>query len=298
MSRHPGVPEPIAARQTYHSHLQDQLRAQEFLENNNFHQMGQMQQSPAALGPFQQMGQNRMIPHRQNNRNIREVSHQPPVSTANPLSQHNYQHSQSNMNPFQQRTQQGDNPSVDRVFAPNINRQASGYGNHAPVSHIQSFNSRQLMQPRLPNHSSQRMGQARHGSGPSALNHSAGYEEPHVPLFPERNSWEPPITNIIRGGANNRRQISVSQMQQFEAQQQANAGISPQAFTHNPAAPNQFNDWYTTPIDPFSPTSFRHEANSDQFSQSMMANPFAPPPGQTSFTHTPKDRDGFDIPFK
>ncbi|KAA8573811.1 hypothetical protein EYC84_005367 [Monilinia fructicola] len=207
MSRHPGVPEPIAARQTYHSHLQGSTPSSGIFGKQQFSPNGPNATISCSSGPFPANGS------KQNDSSSTKQQKYKRGITSAP-------------------TQQGDNPSVDRVFAPNINRQASGYGNHAPVSHIQSFNSRQLMQPRLPNHSSQRMGQARHGSGPSALNHSAGYEEPHVPLFPERNSWEPPITNIIRGGANNRRQISVSQMQQFEAQQQANAGISPQAFTH------------------------------------------------------------------
>ncbi|KAB8303554.1 hypothetical protein EYC80_004959 [Monilinia laxa] len=295
-SRHHGVPEPMVARQAYHANLQDQLRAQELSESNTFLQMDQMQQSPAALDPFQQMSQNRMTPHQQNYRNTREASQQPPVGTASRPSRYNHQNSQSNMNSFQQTSQQVIDPPMERVFTPNMNSQASGYGNHVPVSHSQSFNSRQLMEPRLQNHSSQRMGQARHGSGPSALNYNAVYEEPHVPLFPERNSWEPPISNIIRGEANNRRQISVSQMQQFEAQQQANTGIPPQAFNHNPAAANEFqmsNNWSTTPIDPFP------SMNSEQTPQSLMNNPFPPPPPvQISFTHTPKDRDGFDIPSK
>ncbi|RAL61657.1 hypothetical protein DID88_002726 [Monilinia fructigena] len=303
MPRNHGIPEPMAARQAYHAHLQDQPQAQEFSENNNFLQMGQAQQSPAALDSFQQMSRNRMTPHEQNYRNTREASYQPPVGTESHPSRYNHQQLQSNMNSFQQTSQQVINPLMDRILTPNINRQASGYGNHVPFSHIQSFNSIQLLETRLQNHCSHRTGQARYGSGPSALNHNAVYEEPYVPLFPERNSWEPPMSNIIHGEANNRRQISISQMQQFGAQQQANAGIPPKlSINHNSATANDFqtgNDWSTTLIDPFSSTNFRQEVNSEQPPHSLMTNPFSPPPpGQISFTHTPKDRDGFDIPSK
>ncbi|KAF7868451.1 hypothetical protein EAF04_004983 [Stromatinia cepivora] len=298
---HNGVPGSLAPRQKCQVNFNDQFQTQGFQEKVSFQQMCQMQQGPSNLNSFQQMGQMQRIPP--NLDSFQQVSHgkmysypqkytssnteqqapcQPSAVTqfqASPYNQFEHQNYPMSTQSFQQLGQQMMNPSIKRFYNRDVKREgeASMHPNQLDVSHNQPLQSPQFMNPQEQYYSFQQMGHTHNDLGFSHNNYPSVLDEPHVPLFPERNSWTPRTNTDLHCQAHNQWQTSAVQAPEFETQQQTNVG-TPMSNSRSTISPPSFP-----------PPSFTSERNSDQPSESPLDPPFPrSSPGNIDLTHRPK----------
>ncbi|KAJ8070881.1 hypothetical protein OCU04_001240 [Sclerotinia nivalis] len=278
---HHGVPGSLNPRQECQVNFDDQFQTQGFQEKGPSQQMGQiqqMQQGPSNLNSFQQMGQSQTIPP--NLDYFQQVSHgkmysypqkhtssnteqqaqfQPPALTqsqASPYSRFEHQNTPMSTQSFQQLGQQMMNPSIKRFYNRTVKREGetSMQPKKWPVSHNQPLQLPRFMNPQEQYYSFQQMGHTQNNSGFSHINYRSILDEPHSPLFPERNSWTPRTNTNLHVQAHVQQQTPTVQEPQFGTQQHTNMS----------------NGRSTTPFSSFPPSSFTSERNSDQPLESLL----------------------------
>ncbi|CAD6446976.1 8403fb7b-fded-4708-803e-45e28f99321d [Sclerotinia trifoliorum] len=233
--------------------------------------MRQMQTIPPNLDHFEQFSHGKMCSYLKNYANS-DTKQRAPFHRQLHASTYNrfeLQKTPISTQTFQQLGQQMMDPFIGKFHNQSMNREreASVHPNEWPVSHNQSLQSRQSMDPQEQNYSFQQTGHKQNNSGFSHINYSSILEEPHSPLFPERNSWMPQTNTDLHGQAYDQWQTSGVQESQFGTQQHTNMSSGRS----------------TNPFPSLPPSSFTSEQNSGQ-----ILEPLLDLPENTVLAHRPK----------
>ncbi|KAF7880557.1 uncharacterized protein EAF02_007403 [Botrytis sinoallii] len=172
---------------------------------------------------------------------------------------------------FQHMDQMGRIPPYSTSF------QHMGQGMIAPLTHeVQQFNnhcqslpSPQRFDTQQPSYSFQQMGHTFSDWGSYNFNYISALDEPHSPLFPERNLWEPRATDTLSNQSHDQFQMPAVQTQGFETQQYTTVRNE----NCTAASPSSLHEF------------FGSERGSGQSSESSTSPSFSPCQLQTDYTH-------------